>query len=316
MSAATTPRLIIHGGMGRLEGNLDIPDNEHAYAQHRQATTRLEDFRDALTGIATDSHQVLLDEDARAAVLHALRLLEDHPLFNAGTGSRIQGDGKVRMSAALMDGPRNLFSGVINVEAIRHPIDLAALLAEEEHTVLAGEQANAYARERGFLPHDPITPERRTEYEKLVLGKTGTVGAVALDSSGRICAGTSTGGVGGETPGRVSDAATVAGTYASEQMGVSCTGVGEQIVNQAAAAKLATRVLDGMALPEAVRKTIAEADALDYRFGLIGLDRQGGMEIGQTRGVNVLFASHDGATMRSFFDSLAEQTKSGTSQPR
>ena len=212
MGAAYAPRLIIHGGAGLLEGNVAIPEKEHAYARHRQATIRLEDFRDALTTIAKDSHQILLDEDARAAVLHALRLLEDHPLFNAGTGSHIQSDGRVRMSAALMDGPRNLFSGVINVEAIRHPIDLAALLAAEEHTVLAGEQASAYARQRGFLSHDPITPERRAEYDKLVLGKSGTVGAVALDSTGRICAGTSTGGVGGETPGRVSDAATVAGT--------------------------------------------------------------------------------------------------------
>ena len=168
-----TPTLIIHGGAGRLEGNVDMGDKVDAYAAHRQATTRLEDFDAALRDIAGLAYEALLGGDAREGVLHAMRLLEDNPLFNAGTGSRIQGDGKVRMSAALMDGAGNRLSGVINVEAIRHPIDLADLLAAEEHTVLAGELASAFAIAKGFAAHDPITPQRRTEYEKLVLGRGG-----------------------------------------------------------------------------------------------------------------------------------------------
>ncbi len=284
MSARPSPKLILHGGAGRLEGNVEITDQTDRYAQHRQATTRLEDFDAALAAIVAETYKVLLDTDARAAVLHGLGLLEDHPLFNAGTGSRLQGDGEVRMSAALMDGRANLFSGVINVQAIRHPSALADLLSREENTVLAGEQATAFARAKGFPAHNPITPERRAEYDKIVLGKSGTVGVVALDAGGGIFAGTSTGGVGGEIPGRVSDAAIVAGTYATERAGISCTGKGEQIVNEAAAAKVATRVADGMALGEAVARSIGEADARCYHFGLIGLDREGNLEVGQTRG--------------------------------
>jgi L-asparaginase len=307
MTRAIKPRLILHGGAGRLEGNVDIPDKTDAYARHRQATTRLEDFQAALCEISGETYGVLLEADARTAVLHGLGRLEDHPLFNAGTGSRIQGDGQVRMSAALMDGAGNRFSGVINVQAIRHPSVLADLLSREEHTVLAGDPATAYAREKGLPVHDPVTPERFAEYEKIVLGKSGTVGVVALDGHGAIFAGTSTGGVGGEVPGRVSDSATVAGTYASEAAGVSCTGKGEQIVNQAAAARVVARVIDGLPLAEAVARTIAEADGHGYKFGLIGLDRAGNMEVGESEGVNVLFASHDGVTIRTFYDLLNER---------
>ena len=38
-------------------------------------------------------------------------------------------------------------------------------------------------------------------------------------------------------------------------MGISCTGIGENIINQAVAAKIATRVKDGMSLSIAVAQT-------------------------------------------------------------
>ena len=78
--------------------------------------------------------------------------------------------------------------------------------------------------------------------------KFGTVGAVALDDKGVVCVGTSTGGIGNETPGRVSDSASVAGTYADQVGGLSCTGKGEHIINQAVAAKVIYRLRDGVPL--------------------------------------------------------------------
>ena len=312
MPRTTIPTLIIHGGAGKLEGNVAL--GEPHLVQEAHGKTPLADFDAALREIAAEAHQVLLEGDAREGVLHAIRLLEDHPLFNAGTGSRLQSDGKVRMSAALMDGPGNRLAGVINVEDIRHPIDLAAMLSTEKNTLLAGELASAFARSKGFAQHNPITPQRWEEYQQtaqntapiprgiLHTHKMGTVGAVALDATGRIWAGTSTGGVGGEIPGRVSDAPTVAGTYATEQVGISCTGKGEQITHQATAARLAVRVDDGMPLAEAVSKTIGEADARDYQFGLIALDARGNTRVGQTAGVTTMFATHNGKTLQSFFD--------------
>jgi L-asparaginase len=151
-------------------------------------------------------------------------------------------------------------------------------------------------------PHDPVIPERRAEHEQALQGSSGTVGAVALDARGRIVAATSTGGIGNETPGRVSDSATVCGNYAAPPAGVSCTGIGEHIVSHAAAARVVIRVLDGMELSQAVRVTIAEAEARRFRFGLIALDRHGQAVVGKTGGMEVFSAIHDGRAVRTFLD--------------
>jgi L-asparaginase len=278
------PTLIIHGGAGVREGS-------HA---------RFEHYAGQLQQIIEQSYPVLLSAGARAAVIHAIRLLEDDPLFNAGTGSRLQRDGQVRMSAALMDSRQQVFAGVINIERVRHPIAVAEQLGSQRHSVLAAAQATAYARAAGFGEHDPVTEHRRLEFEQQRQGSSGTVGAVAIDGEHIICAGTSTGGVGWETPGRVSDSATVAGTYASAAAGVSCTGSGEQIVNHAAAARIVTRIEDGLSRQAALAKTIAEADVKRYSYGVICLDSDGGWSAQQTRGVTTLFAVHAGQHITTF----------------
>ena len=141
------------------------------------------------------------------------------------------------------------------------------------------------------------------EYEKKCNGLHGTVGIVALDNKGRIVAGTSTGGIGNEIPGRVSDSPTVAGTYASSKAGVSCTGIGEQITQQAVAAKIVTRVEDGMSLYKAVSKTIMESDNFNYSFGLISLDANGQIEVGKTSALSeVYYAYHNGEKIDTFYN--------------
>lgn len=267
--------LIIHGGAGRMEG----------------VAGRGREYRQGLLAAFAAAEELLRrTRDPRAAVLQAVRLLESNPVFNAGLGSRLQRDGRIRMSAALADGAGCLFSGVVNVTEIEHPIDLAERLAAEPHHVLAGEGATARARALGFPPFDPATGHRLEEYRRRLAGETGTVGAVAADDSGRIFAATSTGGVGYETPGRVSDSPTVAGTYATAAAGVSCTGTGEEIVNLAVAARIATRAADGMTLEESVRRTVEEGTERGFHFGLIALDRKGGSVVGETAGTRVMFA--------------------------
>ena len=147
------------------------------------------------------------------------------------------------MSAAIMDTDNYVLSGVINVEQVQNPIIVADQLGDATHTMLAGAHATAFARSQGIEEFDVVTRHRRQEWEDGLTGRTGTVGAVALDDNGVLCAATSTGGVGHETAGRVSDAPTVAGTYACDAVGISCTGVGEEIVNQAVAVRIATRAL-------------------------------------------------------------------------
>jgi L-asparaginase len=72
---------------------------------------------------------------------------------------------------------------------------------------------------------------------------TGTRGCVAFDQNGKIAV-ANFGGKGFEVPGRISDSATVAGNYANAFCGVSLTGVGEDIMSNATATKIVTRVTD------------------------------------------------------------------------
>ena len=291
------PTLIIHGGAGAREGS-------HA---------SFERYQRSLLSIREEAWEVLQADGARAAVLAAVRLLEDDPVFNAGLGSRLQRDGVARMSAALMDGQTEAFAGVINIEDVRHPIDVAAALSGARHAVIAGVHATAFARSLGMADFDPVTEHRLQEHRDQLAGKTGTVGAIALDVDAGLCVGTSTGGVGHEIPGRVSDSATVAGTYASRVAGVSCTGVGEDIVNHGAAVRIVTRIEDGASLEQAVSMTMTEADRRHLEYGLIALDQSGQSIAACTRDVVTLFASRQFTAQHQVTD---QDFLSGSGQAR
>jgi L-asparaginase len=191
------PKLIIHGGFFSESSQ----SNEVKVAKQR-----------ALENIAKKSFEYLKKHSALEAVVFAVELLEDDPLFNAGTGSQIQSDGKIRMSASLMDGVSKKFSGVINIENVKNPIRVAEKLMAYDDRVLGGEGALTFARVNGFEYYDPTIEQRTAEYEAKKKAKAlGTVGCVAIDENGKIAAATSTGGKGFEIPGRISDSATTAG---------------------------------------------------------------------------------------------------------
>ena len=90
-----------------------------------------------------------------------------------------------------------------------------------------------------------------------------------------MAAATSTGGKGFEIPFRVSDSATVAGNFANATAGISCTGVGEDIVSGALAAKIVTRVTDGFTLQQACDKSFDELKNFDGFAGVIGISATG-----------------------------------------
>lgn len=277
------PKLIIHGGAGSLEGTI-----------HKAPA-----IQSALSEIVSESYHILEQSNAKTAVIHAVKLLEDNPLFNAGTGSKLQRDGKVRMSAAIMDSETGKFSGVINIQNVKNPIDIAVHLGNKKNTVLAGARATHFARKLGYPHYDPVTEDRNIEYRNKLIGETGTVGAVALDTNGCIAAATSTGGIGGETPGRVSDTPTVAGNYANSFAGVSGTGIGEQIVNSALASRIVVRVQDGASLKDAVEKTMRETEKNQYKYGVIAIDKNGNIQVGKTSDI-IFYAWNTGSNMEVF----------------
>ena len=256
--------------------------------------------QNSLKEIAKQSFEYLKSHSAEETVVHAVKLLEDDLLYNAGMGSQIQSDGKIRMSASLMNGQTQKFSGVINIENVKNPIEVAQVLMKEDDRVLGGNGAKIYATENGFENFSNEIPQRRKEYEeKLKTGGKGTVGCVALDREGRLAAATSTGGKGFELVGRISDSATVAGNYANKYCAVSCTGVGEDIVSNATAAKIVIRAADGFSIKDAVEKTFTELKEIDGFAGAIAIDKNGNIAH-QDSHPTMVFASYDGENFEVF----------------
>jgi len=255
------PVLVLHGGTG-------------IRPEHK----RLGPLRRNLRAISAKAYEHLKTHNALETVSFAVRLLEDDPLFNAGTGSSLQADGRARMSAAIMDGPTLRFAAVLNVERVRHPVLVADALLDEEDRVLAGTGAIRYARLKKFPAWNPVTALRRRQWQQRrreQVAGYGTVGALALDAEGALAAATSTGGRGFERVGRVSDSGMPAGNYANADAAVSCTGVGEDIVDEALAVRLVQRLTDGTSLKKAWAVTFGEMTVRRRRVGAVGLDRHG-----------------------------------------
>ena len=253
-------KLLIHGG-------IDGPKNYHYKKEERQG---------AINSILEKSYKFLKHNSALDAVAYAVQMLEDNPLFNAGTGSVIQQDGRIRMSASIMDGSKLNFAGIVNIENVKNPVAVAKLLLNLPDKVLSGLEASQFAIKNGFAFYNPETADAFQNFIKNKGKKRlGTVGAVALDEKGNLAASTSTGGKGFTLAGRVSDSCTVAGNYANKFVALSSTGVGEDIVNNALCAKIACRVEDGMSLEEAGNLAIKELKKSKSYAGFIGIDSKG-----------------------------------------
>ena len=236
---ARVPTLIVHGGAGAN------PDEG------------LEELRDGVRAAVRAGWRVLAaDGRALDAVEAAVRVLEDHPRFNAGRGSVLTEAGTVEMDASIMEGDRLACGAVASISRTPNPITLARrVLDDGRHVLMVGEGAHAFARDTGVPQCEPaslVTERQRARLGTASAGSRGTVGAVALDRHGTVAAGTSTGGMVGKRPGRVGDSAPIGcGTYADSTLGaVSCTGSGEAIIRVV----LARRTLD----------FLKEADDPDY----------------------------------------------------
>ena len=260
MTTANRPTIIVHGGAGRI---LD-----------EELPQRLEGCEEAaLAGWEILKHGGTALDAAESAVV----ILEDNPLFNAGTGSTLNSLGVVEMDAAIIDGNTLSAGAVAAVQGIKNPIKLARRVMEDGRQVLlVCEGARLFAREMGFpecSPETLIVETERKRWEE----KHGTVGCVALDSAGKIAVATSTGGIFNKFPGRVGDSPLLGcGTYADELGGVSCTGHGEAIM-RVVLAKSTLELLKSGADPHAAanQAVVLLAKKTGSTGGLIVIDRQG-----------------------------------------
>ena len=255
-----TPSIIVHGGAGPIKDD----SLEPRLAGCEKA---------ALAGWQIIAHGGAALDAVEAAVV----MLEDNPLFNAGTGSTLNSLGKVEMDAAIMEGQSLRAGAVAAVSGIKNPIKLARQIMENgRHVMLAGDGALIFARQIGFaeVSSESLTSEReRNRWQNA----QGTVGCVAFDREGKLAVATSTGGIFNKLPGRVGDSPLLGcGTYANKYGAVSCTGHGEAIIRILMARAALEYLQNGIEPFEAARCAVGDLERLTGSTGgLILIDRCG-----------------------------------------
>lgn len=256
--------IVVHGGAG----DVDPSRREAARAGVRRA---------AEAGLAL----LASGADALDAAQHAVRVLEDDPSFNAGTGSVLARDGSVEVDAALMDGRDLRFGAVAAMADCDRAIDVArAVLDDGEHVLLAGPGAWDFAREHGFTPalRARLVTERSLRRWRAARDARdggavdpGTVGACAVDARGHVAAATSTGGTTYKRPGRVGDTPLCGcGTFADDRGGAaSATGHGEGIVRITMTRVCVDAMRLGASASEAAWRAVDELARVEGSAGII-----------------------------------------------
>ncbi len=272
---ASGPALAIHGGAGARPSLLS-PDEKGQYH--------------AALAAAQHAGQQIVDAGAPAldAVVAAVGVLEDSPLFNAAHSAALNAEGRAELDAAVM--AAGDAGAVAGVRAARSPIRAARAVMERTPHVLLIDPGEQLLRDWGLDVVDPsyfVTDARVVQLARLRGSETvgprhGTVGAVARDASGSLAAATSTGGTANQLPGRVGDSPIIgAGTWADDDtVAVSCTGVGEAFMRQVVAHGIDARMRYlGCGLEAAVDAAMAKLASAGGRGGLIAVDRDGGLHL-------------------------------------
>jgi beta-aspartyl-peptidase (threonine type) len=274
------PAIVIHGGAGTI-------------ARASMTGEKEAEIRAALQeSVQAGQRALMAGESSTRAVLAAINVMEDSPLFNAGNGSVFNAAGNHEMDASIMEGAGLNAGAVASVSRIKNPIDLASrVMTDSEHVMLMGDGAEEFAKQHGFEMVDPAsfyTDFRWQQLQRIQAKEQAkadrkdqwysTVGAVALDRQGNLAAGTSTGGTCNKRWGRVGDSPIIgAGTYASNSScAVSATGHGEVFIRHVAAYNICHRVELGTPLSEAadtvVNDILVKAKG---EGGVIAIDRYG-----------------------------------------
>ncbi|MEM7279687.1 MAG: isoaspartyl peptidase/L-asparaginase [Pseudomonadota bacterium] len=233
----------LHGGAGPVPGR-DYATTETHLSRLAQAC------RDQLQGGALALDVVEL----------AVAELESCGLYVAGKGSAPNSAGYVELDASIMHGPDKAAGAVAAVVDVVNPVRVArGVMEKTPHVMLAAQGALNFARENGF----DLVGDANTYYvlpvgvtaEDVSEQKHGTVGAVAFDSSGRLAAATSTGGTFMKLEGRVGDTPLIGpGTWADDDIAISCTGTGEHIIRSGGAIAVAHYHQAGATLDEAIQR--------------------------------------------------------------
>lgn len=292
--------IVLHGGAGVIQRQAMSPELD---AQYRAT------LQDAL-----DAGYAILEQGGTSldAVIAAVTILEDSPLFNAGKGAVLNADGFCEMDASIMNGATVQAGAIAGVQHIKNPLHLARdVMEKSKHVFLIGEGAERFAWSLGYentpnsyfqtdfrrrqlerakqteskkdngtasVPLDLTSPGGMPDEHFVREQKYGTVGCVALDQHGNLAAGTSTGGMTNKKFGRVGDVPVIgAGTYANNATcAVSSTGWGEFFIRANVAHDISAQLeYQGKNLRDAAAATLAKVARLGGDGGVIGIDARG-----------------------------------------
>lgn len=270
--------IVIHGGAGVMQREKMTSEKQKEYIYHLDKAVMLGDSVLRSGGTSED------------AVILAVTYLEDCPLFNAGKGAVFTWEGTNELDASIMDGATLKAGAVAGVKTIRNPIRAAkSVMENSEHVLLCGKGAEKFAHLQGLeiVSNRYFFTRERFNALKTLKNKAresdnndnhGTVGCVALDIYGNLCAGTSTGGMTGKRYGRIGDTPLIgAGTYADNKTcAVSCTGHGEYFIRLGIARDVSSQ-MEYLHLPldQAAENVIEKLTKLGGTGGFIAIDPNG-----------------------------------------
>ena len=263
--------IVIHGGAGTV-----IRENTPKELQKK--------YEDKLREALEVGHSILESGGSSVdAVEKTIKILEDSELFNAGKGSVLTNEETVEMDASIMIGSDLNAGAVATLKTIKNPISAArAVMEKSKHVFLSGKGAENFAVDNGLETVNNnyfITEKQLKQIRKIKENKYGTVGCVALDKSGYITAGTSTGGMMNKKWNRIGDVPVIgAGTYANNKTcGVSATGWGEFFIRNVVAYDISAMMeYQNKTLEEAAKISIFEkVGKMGATGGVIGIDKNG-----------------------------------------
>lgn len=256
--------MALHGGAGAVAGRDYAVVEKHLRELTEEGKSRLAARANALD-----------------VVEFAVAEMESSGLYVAGRGSAPNTAGYVELDASIMDGPTRNAGAVAAITGVVNPVSVARrVMRETPHVMLTGPGALAFARQQGLEEvTDPdsyyVLPVGVYENE-IYEQKHGTVGAVALDQSGGMAAATSTGGIFGKLEGRVGDTPLIgAGTWADDDIAISCTGMGEDIIRAGGVVSIAYMIKAGASPTAAIDEFLAEVKRLGGDGGVIAVTKDG-----------------------------------------
>lgn len=246
--------LLAHGGAGKVKNDK---------------------LKEHIDEISEKGFQKLKENSSEVAVERTVNLLEEHPGYNAGYGSKIQLDGAIRPEAGIMSSDLSIGS-VLGLDSIEKAVSVARAVKNRLNNNILNSPFSTYlALQDGHIQKDLTTQKRIKEWleikEKLMSlsywekqkklkeidDDSGTVGCVALDKNNNLCAATSTGGRNYQIAGRIGDTPLPGcGYYCNREIAISTTGVGESIMQSQLAYRIASYYDKNNNLEKSVDKSL------------------------------------------------------------